>query len=232
MNAMTTRWAVCLALLAVPGTTWAQCCGSTSSSYNARGHYPAYHGGPALLHHHASTAAEGYARGIAAILYAQAVHNRLTAEARAVHAQAYAMELENRQRAVDTFFNLRATNSRARAAEAGDRPTFEELAKLAKDSAPPRLDAAELDPVSGEIHWPAALLGPQFAAYRAELEKLFRYRAATGKVAAERQTQVAQLADAMLTQLKDDIRHMSPMEYTKARGFLRSLAYEGQFAVA
>jgi len=226
MKALTIPLAACLVSLGVQGSAAAQCCGSASYS----GGRP-YYGGAPLWHHHASTAAEGYARGVAAILYAQGAYNRLSAEARMVHAQAYAQELENRQRAVDTFFNLRATNRRARAVERGERPTFEELAKLARDSAPGRLGDDQLGRASGQIHWPAALQDEQFAAYRAQLEQIFRYRATTGTVGSHQQQQVRQLTHRMLSRLKGNIRQLSPMEYTEARGFLTSLAYEAQLPV-
>jgi len=228
MKALSIQLATCLALLTAQSSASAQCCGS--ASYAVPTVHP-YYGGAPLWHHHASTAAEGYARGVAAVLYAQGAYNRLSAEARVIHSQAYAQELENRQRAVDTFFNVRATNRRARAAERGDRPTFEELAKLAKDSAPPRLDDDRLDPASGQIDWPAALREGQFAAYRARLEQFFAYRAARGKFDSAQQRQVRELTDAMLVQLKDNIRQLSPMEYAEARGFLNSLAYEAQLPV-
>jgi len=228
MKALSIQLAACLAVLMAQNPAPAQCCGS--ASYSAPAVHP-YYGGAPLWHRHASTAAEGYARGVAAVLYAQGAYHRLSAEARVIHAQAYAQELENRQRAVDTFFNVRATNRRARAAERGDRPTFEELAKLAKDAAPPRLDGEQLDPASGQIDWPAVLRDGQFAVYRAQLEQLFSYRAAKGKFDSAPQRQVQELTGAMLARLKANIRQLSPMDYTEARGFLNSLAYEAQLPV-
>lgn len=228
MRTLSIQLAACLALLTAQSSASAQC--GESASYSAPVVHP-YYGGAPLWHRHASTAAEGYARGVAAVLYAQGAYHRLIAEARVIHAQAYAQELENRQRAVETFFNVRATNRRARAAERGDRPTFEELAKLAKDAAPPRLDGKQLDPASGQINWPAVLQDGQYAVYRAQLEQLFSYRAARGKFDSAQQRRAQALTDAMLARLKANIRQLSPLEYTEARGFLHSLAYEAQLPV-
>ncbi len=204
----------------------------------ALGQYPgstSYHAPPTgivIWHHHASTVAEGYARGVAAMLYAQGAYNRMSAEARIAHAQAYAQELENRQRQVDTYFSVRAANRRAQAAERGERPTFDELAQLARQSAPSRLGQDDLDPQSGRIDWPAALRAEKYAAARWELERLFSYRAVTRTLDGQQQRQIQQLTGEMLADLKSDIRQMSPMEYSQARGFLNSLAYEAQRPLA
>jgi len=225
MKTIATLSAACMIVVAMSGASLAQ---GYSSGYN---HHPCY-GGGAIWHHHASTAAEGYARGLAAMLYAQGVYNRMTAEARIAHAQAYAHELENRQRQVETYFNVRATNRQAQAAERGPRPTSEQLAKLARQSAPERLSHQQLDPDTGRIYWPAALMAAKYAEARAQLEQVFSYRAATGSIDAEVQQQVQQTTELMLAELKSDIRRISPMEYCQARSFLGSLAREAQIPVA
>jgi len=63
--------------------------------------YPAWGG---------TTVAGSYARGLAALTHAQGVYNRLTAEARLIHAQAQAKELENRELRIQSYFAMREHN--------------------------------------------------------------------------------------------------------------------------
>ena len=184
-----------------------------------------------LYYHHGGTAAGSYMRGMASLTYAQGAYNRMTAEARAIAAEAQSKEIENRQQAATTYFAMREENRRARAEERGPRPSAEDLARLAREGRPDQLAANQLDPDSGRISWPALLQDDRFSGYRNELEYAFTQRAANGAIGAQQQARVQQVTTAMLGELRGYIRQVSPMEYTTARAFIQSLAYEAQLPV-
>lgn len=173
----------------------------------------------------AATAAESYARAVAAGLYAQGQFNRLSAEARVIHAEAYSREVDNRRLAAQTYFAMRQANREARAAERGPRPTPADLARFAAEGRPDRLSPSELSP-TGDLSWPMLLQGDEFAAFRADLEETFVQRAAIGGIPAEAQAKATQAAKAMLESLKTYVREVDPMDYIAARRFLESLANE------
>jgi hypothetical protein len=195
-------------------------------SYGLRPRY--YLPNPNYYWHRATTPAEGYARGIAAMTYAQGQYNRLTAAARVTHAEAVRREIENREMAAETYFAMRQANREARAAERGPSPTSADLARWAEQAKPDRLSPSQLTPNTGEVSWPALLQADEFAAFRAELEETFAERAANGRIAAEERDQAQQTTKAMLEGLKKLVREVHPNDYIEARRFLKSLAYEAQ----
>jgi hypothetical protein len=187
---------------------------------------------PAPIYYHSGgTVAGSYMRGAASMIYAQGAYNRLTAEARAISAEAQSREIENRQQAASTYFAMREANRQARAEERGPRASAEDLARFAREARPDRLAANELDPDSGRISWPALLQDDRFSALRHELEYAFTQRAISGAIGAQQQARVRQVAAGMLDELRGYVRQVGPMEYTTARAFIESLAYEAQLPV-
>jgi len=184
-----------------------------------------------LYYHHAATAAGNYMRGMASMIHAQGAYNRMTAEARAIGAEAHSREIENRRQAAATYFAMREANSQARAAERGPRPAAEDLARLAREGGPDRLAADQLDPQNGQISWPALLQDDRFSGHRSELQYAFTQRTANGTIDAQQQARVRQATTAMLAELRGHVRQISPMEYTATRTFIQSLAYEAQLPV-
>lgn len=175
--------------------------------------------------YHAGTAAESYARGIAARVYAQGQYNRLTAEANVIDAEAYRREIENRELAAQTYFAMRQANREARAAERGPRAMPADLARFAAQDKPGRLSPSELS-ATGKLSWPLLLQADDFAPFRAELEKTFAQRAADGGIGAEEHVKARWTTNAMLEVLKTYVREVNSMDYTAARRFLQSLAFE------
>ncbi len=99
---------------------------------------------------------------------------------------------------------------------------------MAKAAGSARLRADQLDPATGKVTWPPLLESDEFAASRADLEGIFARRAANGKITARQRAQVQQTAKAMLGRLREQIQDAPPMDYTAAKRFLQSLAYEVQ----
>jgi hypothetical protein len=65
-----------------------------------------------------------------------------------------------------------------------------------------------------------------YAKNRVDLEKIFTGRASTGTLGPADYMKVRQVTTAMLDQLKEQIRDIPPEQYTLAKRFLESLAYE------
>jgi hypothetical protein len=182
---------------------------------------------PNYYHHHASTAAESYARGLAAVTYARGQYNLLNAQARLVHADAYGQEIANHELAAQTYFAMRQTNREARAAERGPRATQVDLVRFAAQAKPDRLSPSELTN-TGKISWPMLLQADEFTAFRAELERAFARRAANGNIGLEDHVRVSETAKVMLEVLKAYAGGVDPMDYVAARRFIESLTYEAR----
>ena len=208
---------------------------SVQSDYGYHGHStrPHYRIGlyPAYGRYGGVTAAGSYARELAAMTYAQGQYNRLTAEARAIHAEAERLEIENREMAADTYFAMRQASQQARAAERRPRPSSSEIAERARQAAPDHLSDDQLNAHTGELSWPLLLQTDRFATSRSELQAAFIHRAAHGGLASQQGLEARQAAYAMQTELKELVRQVHPTDYIEAQQFLRSLVYEVQLSV-
>jgi hypothetical protein len=125
----------------------------------------------------------------------------------------------------NTYFEMRAANRAARAAENGPRPTMEQLVRAAQQGAPRPLPAGSLDPVSGGVAWPELLKTDDYDPQRTELNELFAKRAELGGLGFSDQTKARQAVDAMFATLKGQIRSVPSDQYVASRSFLNSLAY-------
>lgn len=199
-----------------------------AQSYRARGH-PTWYG--PRWQHHASTYAEGVQRGWADVVRAMGDYNYMTSRGLINREEARRLWLENKQRYVEQYFELRRINREARAAERGPRPTAQDLARYAKERAPDRLDAYAYDRGWGELNWPAVLMDERFAAERDQIDLLMKQRSVYNSgVGTENNRQVVALSSQMTAKLKGQIDDMAPMDYVAAKSFLRSLSYESHFA--
>lgn len=178
--------------------------------------------------HHASTAAESYARGHAAAVASQGYYNLMTAQARVVHAEAASREIDNREQATDSYFAMREKNRQERAADRGPRPTIEQLERIAAAGRPDRLSPSEVDTVTGAITWPRLLQEEEFGQFRAALENVFAQRAMTGPSHAYTAGAAKQATDGMMAHLKTRVREVNQQDYIAARRFIESLAHEAQ----
>ncbi|NUQ66208.1 MAG: hypothetical protein HUU20_27415 [Pirellulales bacterium] len=115
--------------------------------------------------HHSATASEAAYRGMAAMVQAQGQCNLLTSLARLNALEAHRKQLENEQLRAETYAAMRKDYQERRKAE---------LAFLrGKTKAPEQAEAADaVAAIPGEILWPATLLRPEFAGYRALVERI------------------------------------------------------------
>jgi len=187
------------------------------STVNAYGGWPGTGG--------ASTAAGSAMNGMASVISAKGDYNLSTSAAAMNMTQAQKQEIENRQQATNTYFEMRSTNRAARDAERAPRPTMEQLARWAHEGAPKPLGPSQMDPVSGRLNWPTALQQDSFESQRSQVDQLFATRARYGSLSYSDQLTVRRTVDDMFGELKAQIRDVPPQDYVDSRNFLASVTY-------
>lgn len=178
---------------------------------------------------HASTPAEGYARGMADLTRSAGMANLLDAQAAIAAEEARTKAIQNDLFATETYFNKKAVNRANREATRRAPLTTDRLAAISRSRMPDTLNIDQFDPVTGEIYWPLVLQGSDYAAYRQRLEKLFAERAAAGGALTIEQAQSIQSLTTDLTAtLRNNIRNYPTSAYLEARNFVDSLSFEGR----
>jgi hypothetical protein len=186
------------------------------------GYPPVYYGD------RATTPIQGIDYGIAAIIRAQGVYNLATSAALINLTEVERREIENRKLWAETYFEMRRINREARAAERGRRPSEADFIRYAQIGKPRRLTPSELDVITGRINWPILLQLPEFNGFRAEVERVFAQRAASGTISAVDYLRVYQVMQMMQAALRQQIRQVPSTDYMIARRFLESLAFESR----
>ncbi len=219
--------AVLASLLAFAGIASAQNYGtSVTPSVAVGGFVP---GGYGSGGYHASTEAEGVLRGSADLVRSIGEGNYYNSLAAINGQEAWSRAIDNKQKAVETYFQIKQINRAAREAARPQPLTFTQYAKLAKQEAPDRLGDADYNRVMGRLSWPAVLATGDFASERTALEQAFVGRKAQDVgVSTDFHRDVRELTAAMSAKLRSRIDTMSPMEYIAAKKFLTSVAFESQ----
>jgi hypothetical protein len=178
------------------------------------------------------TAQHGALLGTAEVLRGAGQLSKDTASAAVLHEHAREKAIDNRYDAVNTYFEVRQLNRRYRAQERGPTPTLEDMLRYTRAGLPERLPITALDRDTGVVHWPAALMRPEFAEHRAHLEQIFQGRSYYNSgVASESYLEIREETDRMLATLQSLVHEMDPTAYMQARKFITSLGFEGQFVV-
>ena len=176
---------------------------------------------------HASTAAEGAARGMADVIRSAGAANLMNSEAAINIETARKGYIENRLNATNTYFEMRRVNKQAREAErTRPRPTQQDLIRISNARKPRRLATSQLDPLTGSIAWPILLRDDKYKEERQQLDNLYTERAKNGYLNASQLKEVEVLTNTMQAELKKGLSDVQPQLYTQAKGFLTSLQYE------
>ena len=155
-----------------------------------------------------------------------AMQGNLATSAAAINmTQAESNQMRNNVQGVQTFWAMRDTGRAEREKERGPRLTPEQLARMARDGAPRGLSASQINSVSGELYWPAALQDAGFQAQRSAVDEYTAKWVKYGGLNYADQTQVRENIDAMFDGLKSQIRSIPPQDYVACRTFLQSLLY-------
>jgi hypothetical protein len=224
---LTCLMALCLMMLGQIGTAQYQAPNRGSPPYepavpppttfNAYGAYPGYAGG--------TTAAGSAMNGMANAISAKGNYNLSTSAAAVNMTQAQKNEIQNRQLYENTYFQMQQTNQAYQKAQAGPRPTEEQLARLAREGAPRPVSPGEVNPVNGKINWPDVLQQDSFAQQRAALDQLSAKKAAYGSLSISDQMAARKTIETMFAELKSQIGDLPPQQYLASRTFLRSMIY-------
>lgn len=171
-----------------------------------------------------STNAQAYSY----LLQSQAQSNRANAEAMLQYQQARGEYIKNQSALLD-FYDQRARVAqqyqpiRSGADEASDRAAARERRERYRDAdqrrTPETFTSAEYNSSTGELIFPSALKRPEFDEAREELQTLFGMRAAFG-AATDRDRQIVDVSQQMLSTLKGMIGELPPADYLAARRFL------------
>lgn len=174
-----------------------------------------------------STAWGDKMRGEAEFVRAAGQYNLDTSKSIINLQTAKSMEMENRLRWTETFFEMRRVNRTNRALEAGPRPTIEQVVTYARMQAPRRLTSLQLDPLTGDISWPRVLTDAPYKQDRDFIQEQFRLRAnAVGSVDFAQFETVEAAITAFKEKLKANVAKYPPAKYGEGRGFLDSLRRE------
>ncbi len=87
------------------------------------------------------------------------------------------------------------------------------------------MNTNQIDPVTGELHWPSALQQPMFDPQRAPVDEYAAKWVKYGSLDYADQTQMRQNVNGMFDTLKGQITVIPPQDYTQCRSFLQSLLY-------
>ncbi len=172
-----------------------------------------------------TTAAGSAMNGMASVISAQGDYNLATSAAAVNMTQAQRQEIENRAQWTQTYFDMRAVNRQARAAERGPRPTMEQMVRIAHEGIPAPLSPSQVDPVTGKIDWPTLLQTEAYAPQRTDLDQLMAKRATLGGLGYSDQEKAHDAIDTIMATMKTQIREVPSALYLASRNFLSSLLY-------
>ena len=145
---------------------------------------------------------------------------------------AQSMSYDNQIKATNTYFQKRQLNRSYRQAERGPQYTAAEYRKWARERAPDRLNSSQVDRYTGRINWPVVLKGESYRKRREQLDQLYAsHTAGGGGMNTSEYAKIQRLSKEMQTQLKDEIKDLTPEQYSYTRKFLEGLRYEARQGV-
>jgi hypothetical protein len=179
----------------------------------------------------ASTPGSAAGMAMADIVRSQGMYNQMSSAAMINVEDARSKFIDNqrqwtevylmKQRALNAEHAQQKEDTRARNAR------YQEYTASHSD-VPSRLPTSELNPSTGQVTWPAALMRDFFVDQRQPIDQMFIARAHTGTT--------SELSDAIVKgiknlqdELRKHIRDLGTQEYMDARKFLDRLSLEGRF---
>ncbi len=181
--------------------------------------------------YYASTPVEGYANGLSNMMRSAGVANLLDSQALVYQQQAQSAALDNDVKYAQAYYARKQTRDSYMADKRARRSQTTEAAFRQAPAPPQRLTSNELDPVSGELYWPAGLSGDDFQPLEAKLQTMFTSRAQSpASFGPEQSQQSRALIGEMRALLKGKATTLPNQEWVEADGFLRRLDQEARFA--
>jgi len=176
------------------------------------------------------TAAGNAAQGMASVIQAEGSRNLMNSEAAKNYEDARSKYFDNRIKGTQTYFELRRMNRAYTDAEREKPITSEAAFRMAHEAAPKRITNSQIDPITGNIHWPSVLTEEDYSDDRQILDVLFAQRERKhGSLTAEEYQEVQKATQALLNNLKKNVKKYQPNDFLAAKKFTESLAYESRF---
>lgn len=164
-------------------------------------------------------------KGEANVMSAAGQYNRETAAAAVQATEADSQAMKNAVDRVKTFYAVREAGRIARENARGPRPDAEELARRARAGVPRALTTNQIDPVSGDLHWPGYFEDPRFQSQRTKINDYAVDWVHYGKLSFYDRMRMRENVGKLLEDLNSQIDTLPPQEYTASRSFLSSLLY-------
>ncbi len=182
---------------------------------------------------HASTAAEGYARGFAEIVRAAGEYNLNTGIGAVNWAEARRREILNSKLWVQTWFDIREINQAHRyATYRQQRGNPENYYRIVEGRRPQSLAAQDINFASGQLRWPLLLAFDDYRPQRTRVENAFTNRAYNGAMSIDDYLNVLNATQIMLARLQNTIAAVPPQEYVAAKRFLERVAFDARSTVS
>jgi hypothetical protein len=176
-------------------------------------------------YHHASTAAEGFLHGWGYLERSFGIRDLLQSQALINIEVARNLAIENRLLHIAKFWEGRHLWLEEQRMRRGPYRLDADHRRLAHMDAPRALNASELDPVTGELAWPAVLRDVVFAEPQQQLDRIFAKWPITGRFDYNEQSAVKQLANYMQGLLKPRIKSLPGDDYMAGMRFLERIAF-------
>jgi len=178
-----------------------------------------------------ATSSEGStAEGMGAMVAGAGQYNLNTALGIRYLQDARGKAIQNYRDAMDARYAIKwAHDTYVAEKYAQEKMTPELLGRVIQAKLPDRLSAAEYNPRTGDLDWPAALMGPEFSADRRAIANAFAQRRGedvgmTSVFYREVSLRTQRMHGTMLAQ----IDRMSSTDSVAARKFLKSLEFEAR----
>jgi hypothetical protein len=142
-----------------------------------------------VIYNNASTAAEGYQRGAAAVISASGEASLNASQARINNQDAYSMAIDNSTKSINAFWEQKDIYD-ARVRQKLDVQDAKRSAYMAKHGLG-YLTPEEFDRTTGTITWPKILEQKSFDPYRIAFDKLFKQRAYAGALTGDEYMEAA-----------------------------------------
>jgi hypothetical protein len=166
------------------------------------------------------TADGNFLFGMSQVIRAEGDYNVQTATALANFEEARARYIENVNKWTQAYFQMREANQSYQI-QMRERNKHSPQA-LAKAAEVPKLGRDELDPVTGKLHWPDALMSDQFAKYREDIDHLFELRGVSS-LRADAASKLRAATEEMSEILRANIDNLTVADFVAARKFLDRL---------
>jgi hypothetical protein len=168
-----------------------------------------------------------FAQGMGEFAHGIGSYNLNTAQAAVIAEEARSAYYDNRLRHVSTRYEMRKINDAYRRSQRPGPATKEEMVRFAAMNDPKPLTAEHVNPATGELIWPRALKGAEFADERAAMEALWTkkdYVPFASRDAFEAKAET--LGKDLTADLRARVRKADPADWIEAKNFVASVVHE------